>query len=90
MLIKAASAAATGAVAGAIIALSGGRLYAMTLAAMQDSFPSSQIDIARLASLFGEDQMAMSTILGTAMGEGAVLTAAIVMANAIALRAADK
>ena len=75
-----------GALAGMIVALSGGWMYGETLTAIEAGFPASQIDMDRLGPIFGETGFYMLTRLATAAIEGAVFTACLVGANLAADR----
>ena len=72
---------AIGAILAGATAFAGGRFYALTLSLLEGLFPASDLDVSALAQVFGEGGFFMFSILGTAMLEGAVFTAAIVLAN---------
>lgn len=79
--LAALAASLVGATIAGLTAFWGGRFYAMTLLQLEREFPRSQLDMAGVAPLFGEDGFYMFTQLGTAMLEGAVFASAITLAN---------
>ena len=72
---------AIGAILAGATAFAGGRFYALTLSLLEGLFPASDLDVSALSQVFGEGGFFMFSNLGTAMLEGAVFTAAIVLAN---------
>ena len=74
-------ACAVGALGAGLTAFWGGRFYGSTLVTLEREFPLSRLDMAGVASLFGEGGFYMFTQLGTAMLEGAVFASALVIAN---------
>lgn len=83
---SAALAALIGAVAGAIIALVGGRLMAGSLDLLARTFPDSRLRLHQVTSLFGESGVGPITRLVTSCLEGALFSACVVAAMILAQR----
>jgi hypothetical protein len=79
-------AAASGALAGALIHVAGGRLMAGSLVALVEHFPRSRLDLNRLGALLGEAGFGSSTHLITATLEAALFSACVVAALTLARR----
>jgi hypothetical protein len=83
---SAAFAALIGAVAGAIIALLGGRLMAGSLDLLARTFPDSRLRLDQVSGLFGENSLGPVTRLVTSCLEGALFSACVVAAMILAQR----
>jgi DNA-binding winged helix-turn-helix (wHTH) protein len=83
---SAALAALIGAVAGAIIALVGGRLMAGSLGLLARTFPDSRLRLDQISGLFGESGVGPVTRLVTSCLEGALFSACVVAAMILAQR----
>ena len=81
-----AAAAAIGAVAGALIALIGGRLMAGSLDLLARTFPDSRLRLDQISGLFGESGFGPVTRLVTSCLEGALFSACVVGAMILAER----
>jgi DNA-binding winged helix-turn-helix (wHTH) protein len=79
-------AALIGAVAGAIIALAGGRLMAGSLDLLARTFPDSRLRLDQINALFGEIGFGPFTRLVTSALEGALFCACVVAAMILAQR----
>lgn len=73
-------AAGCGGVAGAGITALGGRLFAGSLASLEQTFAASRLNLAAIGGWVGEPGFGPATIVATAVLEGALFTAAIVWA----------
>lgn len=69
-----------GALAGATIALAGGSLLGRSLLFLAAQFPRSNLDLARVGALFGDDGFFMVSQLATSALEAATFTACITAA----------
>lgn len=83
---SAAISAAIGAVAGAAIALAGGRLMAGSLDLLARAFPDSRLRLDQISGLFGERGVGPLTSLVTSCLEGALFSACVVVAMILAQR----
>lgn len=83
---SAALAALIGAVAGAIIALVGGRLMAGSLDLLGRTFPDSRLRLDQISGIFGESGVGPVTRLVTSCLEGALFSACVVAAMILAQR----
>src|SRR5690242_19123976 len=83
---SAAIAAIIGAVAGALIALAGGRLMAGSLDLLARAFPDSRLRLDQINGLFGESGVGPVTRLVTSCLEGALFSACVVGAMILAQR----
>lgn len=72
---------AIGAIIAGATAFAGGRFYGLILSLLEGLFPASDLNLTGVAAVFGEAGFFMFSILGTAMLEGAVFAAMIVLAN---------
>ena len=76
----------TGAVAGLLIFLLGGRLMFGSLELLAEAFPNSRLRLNQIAHLFGETTFGTATSLGTTAVEAALFSACVVGAMTIARR----
>ncbi len=83
MEVAVAAAGAVGAAAGLAIALAGGRLMGGSLDLFAQRISGSQLSLAAIGALFGEDGFGIFTRIATSMLEGALFASAI--AGAIVL-----
>lgn len=83
---SAALAAAIGAVAGAVIAVIGGRLMAGSLDLLARTFPDSRLRLDQVSTIFGEGDVGPVTRLVTSCLEGALFSACVVAAMILAQR----
>lgn len=83
---SAAFAALTGAAAGAMIALAGGRLMAGSLDLLARTFPDSRLRLDEISGIFGETGVGPMTRLVTSCLEGALFSACVVAAMILAQR----
>jgi DNA-binding winged helix-turn-helix (wHTH) protein len=82
----AAIAGATGAVGGCLVALLGGRLMLGSLALLAREFPGSRLHVDQFGRLFGEPGFGPVTQFASAALEGALFSACVVAAMALARR----
>jgi hypothetical protein len=75
-----------GAVAGAAIALLGGRLMAGSLDLLARTFPDSRLRLDQISAVFGEPDVGPLTGLVTGALEGALFSACVVSAMILAQR----
>ena len=87
---SAALAAISGAVAGILSVLFGGRLMLGSLAALAHDFPKSQLRIDHISRLFGDSSFGPVTQFVSAALEGALFSACIVGAMALARRSFER
>ncbi len=73
-------AALTGAAGGALVSLIGGRLMAGSLALLDASLESSQLQVGRLGALLGDPQFGPVSLIATASLEAAVFVTAVALA----------
>lgn len=73
-----------GAAVGVLLALAGGHLMGGSLAELSNHFPGSRLHPERIAGLFGEKSFGPVTQVATAALEGAIFTACVVGAMALA------
>jgi DNA-binding winged helix-turn-helix (wHTH) protein len=78
--------AATGALAGLISVLLGGRLMLGSLALLTSDFPNSRLQVGQIGRLFGEDRLGPVTQFVSATLETALFSACVVAALTIAQR----
>lgn len=83
-----AAAAVAGGIAGAAIALAGGRLMGGSLALLAASFPASRLRLDGIAGMVGETTFGRASGLATAILEGALFAAGIVAAMILVRRRA--
>lgn len=79
-------AAATGAAAGILIALIGGRLMAGSLHLLAQGFPSSRFNLDAIGALFGEAGFGFTSLAVTTAFEGALFSICVVGAIILARR----
>jgi DNA-binding winged helix-turn-helix (wHTH) protein len=82
-------AAVTGAVAGILIALAGGRLMAGSLALLAETFPDSHLRLGQLGAMFGESGFGPTSRLVTSILEGALFSAFLVGGMVLGRRSFD-
>ncbi|MGE5561924.1 MAG: winged helix-turn-helix domain-containing protein [Bacillota bacterium] len=81
-----AAAGATGAIAGVLVIIAGGRLMLGSLALLAQTFPESRLRIERIGSLFGESGLGPTTRIVTGGLEAALFAACIAGAMIAARR----
>lgn len=81
-----AAAGATGALAGVLVALAGGRLMLGSLDLLARTFPGSRLHLERIGAIFGESGLGPVTRIATGALEGALFAACIAGAMIAARR----
>lgn len=88
--LSVAAALTCGAAVGVLLALAGGHLMGGSLAELSNHFPESRLHPERIAGLFGEKNFGPVTQAATAALEGAIFTACVAGAMALARKRAER